>query len=117
MAAVTQIERIEEIIAQVSYKDWEFKIGPMGNSCYLQATFMADGAPQFGRKWYVSSHACRSEIVQTLLMAVLAAEEHEAREQFTYRGVALFGPHKDVESLLNVRHESRANQGDQQHGQ
>lgn len=52
-----------------------------------------------GRKWRLSPHMTRSEIVQTALMAVLAAVEHEAREEFRYRGEAIYGPHHDIEAL------------------
>jgi len=51
-------------------------------------------------KWYLSRHATESEVVLTALKGVLTALEHEAREQFTYRGVALFGPHVDVRALI-----------------
>lgn len=99
--------RIKTVVLDVTYKDWGFRVEPMGDGCYVQATFLADSTWQHGRKWYISPHACKSEIVQTLLMAVLAAEEHEAREQFLYRGAPIFGPHKDVDALLDVRHQTR----------
>ncbi len=41
----------------------------------------------------------RGEIVRTALMAVLAVEEHEARERFLWRGRAVFGPHLSLEAL------------------
>lgn len=41
-----------------------------------------------------------SELVQTALKAVLTAVEHEVREQFLYRGRAIFNPHCDVEELV-----------------
>jgi hypothetical protein len=82
----------------VSYKTWQFFVASDGS--FLQVRFSAgfDGA-QHGRKWRLSEHMTRSEIVQTALMAVLAAEEHEARERFRYRGQPIFGPHFDVEQL------------------
>ena len=45
----------------------------------------------------------KSEIVQTALMAVLAAEEHETREAFLYRGQRIFSPHYDVDQLVKLR--------------
>jgi len=62
-----------------------------GNYCYVK-----------GRKFYLSEHMIESEIVQTGLMAVLAFEEHEARENFKYKGKRLFGPHIDVNSLAGA---------------
>ena len=55
-----------------------------------------------GRKWYVSEHAIEAEVVQTCLKAVLTAIEHEAREQFMFRGVALFHPHISLDALMTA---------------
>lgn len=54
------------------------------------------------RKWLLSEHMTRSEVVQTALKAVLTVLEHEARENFKYRGAAIFGPHFDVDALSDV---------------
>lgn len=59
---------------------------------------------QRGRKWYISSFMTESEVVQTALMAVLAFEEHEARENFFYRDSRLFGPHIDNQALRSIAH-------------
>lgn len=97
---------IETIVDRIDYKPgWCVRTGRMGDGFYVQWVFDAldeagDLEPQTGRKWYVSSHATRSEVVQTLLKAVLTAEEHEAREQFRYDGVAIFGPHLDVDAMV-----------------
>ena len=64
-----------------------------------------------GRKWALSEHMTPSEIVRTAFMAALAYEEHELRESFTYKGVAIFGPHLDVEDLAK-----RAPAEDRRHG-
>lgn len=57
---------------------------------------------QHGRKWRVSEHMTNSEVVQTIFMAIMAAMEHEIREDFKYRGEAIFGPHYDVEALVGL---------------
>ena len=49
----------------------------------------------------------RGEGVQTALLAVLTAVEHEARERFTYKGQAVFGPHFDVEALAQLAADER----------
>jgi hypothetical protein len=54
------------------------------------------------RKWFLSEHMVESEIVQTALMAALAAEEHECREAFMYKGVHVFNPHISIEELMAV---------------
>jgi hypothetical protein len=56
-----------------------------------------------GRKWFLSEHMTDGEVVQTALMACLAASEHEIREQFKYRGVSIFDPHYDIERLVELR--------------
>jgi hypothetical protein len=58
---------------------------------------------QSGRKWRISDHMTKSEIVQTMLAATLAWFEHEVREAFTYRGENIFSPHYDVDQLLELR--------------
>jgi hypothetical protein len=49
--------------------------------------------------------------VQTALKAVLTAEEHEAREQFFYRGGAVFGPHINVDRLWTIADELDEREG------
>lgn len=56
-----------------------------------------------GRKWWLSEHMTDGEIVQTALMACLAASEHEIREQFKYRGESIFDHHYDIERLVELR--------------
>jgi hypothetical protein len=52
-------------------------------------------------RWYLlSRHSTESEVVQTALAACIAMAEHEAREDFHYRGAACFGPHFDVNDLV-----------------
>jgi hypothetical protein len=58
---------------------------------------------QGGRKWRISEHMTKSEIVQTMLAATLAWFEHEVREAFMYRGENIFSPHYDVDQLLELR--------------
>lgn len=56
-----------------------------------------------GRKWRLSRHMVRSEVVQTALKAILTFEEHEIRERFLYRGRAIFDPHYDIDQLWELR--------------
>jgi hypothetical protein len=101
--------RFEDVVytaaIEVAYKDWTALVGRQAEGFYVQWRFNAPcnstggDVVQKGRKWYVSPHATKSEVVQTLLKAALAAEEHEAREQFLYKGRAVYGPHPDVDVL------------------
>lgn len=100
----------QEILALVNsdvrYKDWMFFIGTTKTGAmWLQVRFetidVTTGKPYIahGRKWLLNEHMVKSELVATALKAVLAAEEHEARELFKYKGKAIYNPHIDVEML------------------
>ncbi len=113
-AQPTFSERVRNILTLVAYDSlhtgpWEFLVGStQGGDSYLQVQFNGTdaltgrAARQHGRKWYLSPHMTRSEIVQTALKAVLTAEEHEIRERFKYRGRRIFGPHFDVDALFEI---------------
>ena len=101
--------RVQNVIKRIIYKDWAFHIGKDGIGLYyMQIRFVAcdpqskPHAEWAGRKWRLSTFMTDSEIVQTALKAVLAAEEHEAREAFLYRGRAIFGPHFNVDRLWEL---------------
>ena len=109
--------RYHDLLAAIRYKDWCFAVNEMESGWfYLQVVFQALNhetgvfEPQHGRKWLLSPHMTKSELVQTAFKAVLTAEEHEARENFFYQGKPVFGPHLDVEALLEVvgRKDARA---------
>lgn len=56
-------------------------------------------------KHYLSPHMCRQEVVGTVFGAIRAAEEHETKEWFRYRGSAIFNPHLDPDALAEfARH-------------
>jgi hypothetical protein len=104
------MERAEmsEVLDLVTYRDWHFHLGEDGERNYLQVWFPAQDVLtgksewEHGRKWMLSLHMTKSELVQTALKAVLTAEEHEAREHFTYKSKRIFGPHLDVDRLLDI---------------
>ncbi len=101
------VHEARDILSQVAYRDWTFHVG----DGYLQVQFSAAANPldpaspaavMHGRKFLLSAFMTRSELIQTALLAVLQAEEHEARERFLYRGRPVFGPHFDVEKLVEL---------------
>lgn len=102
------IGQINQVLSQVKYQDWTFELtADAPGHWYLRVKFWAycpqrgEPAEWTGRKWLLSEHMTRSEIVQTAWKAVLTAVEHEAREAFTYRGKPIFGPHFNVEFLAD----------------
>lgn len=57
---------------------------------------------QRGGKYYVSRFAIKDEVVGVLWKAMQDFIIHEAREGFLYRGMRIFGPHMNVESLHHM---------------
>jgi len=106
-------KQIEEIVGQVTYKGWSFYVGDKNGVIYLQAQFdQADSFTgkverQSGRKWMLSEHMVKSEIVQTAWAAVQFAETHEMRESFKFKGRRIFGPHFDVDALTEIVDDKR----------
>lgn len=99
---------MEQVLSLVRYKNWQFHVEERGEHLYMQARFpdpdLVTGVleTQHGRKWILSKHMTRSEVVTTAFKAVLTAEEHEVRERFRYRGRMVFGPHFNVEALYDA---------------
>lgn len=100
---------IQDILDDIEYLDWEYHLyDTSGNSLYMQIHFPSidletkESCVVHSRKWMISMHMTKSEIVQTALMATLAAIEHEARENFRYQGKSIFGPHYNVDILHKV---------------
>jgi hypothetical protein len=103
---------IKHILAEIRYKDWNFDVIQGPNTAYdwpsvspmlrVRFTDPETGVTQKGRKWVLSYHMTKSEVVLTALKAVLTAEEHEARELFRYRGSKIFNPHINVDKLVEL---------------
>lgn len=105
---ITETE-LRTILQQISYRHWAIVPGRKGDMLCLQVQFDAPDPnnpgemnTQYGRKWIISPHMTKSEVVQTALKAILTAEEHEAREQFRYQGKPVFSPHFDVDRLKDL---------------
>jgi hypothetical protein len=101
------------ILVRLHFPGYKFKLGNFIDRMvsvvyFLQAEFHAPCADtgkltlQKSRKWYLSEHMTESEVVQTAFKCVLTAIEHEAREQFKYKGQAIFGPHFNVNDLVEL---------------
>ena len=102
-------EQLYKIIKQISYKNWLFNVERRKDCFVLQIRFLAEDTNYRGRiewqhcrKWFISSHACRAEVVRTAWKAVLAAEEHEAAEHFFYRGQPIHSPHLDPDAQARI---------------
>ena len=100
------MQSLRNLMRDVAYPGYEFMLARDYHRTYLQivceeGTCNVTGEPMIwkSRKWFISFHMTDSEVVQTCFKAVLTAMEHEARERFTFRGTAVFGPHLDVYQL------------------
>lgn len=107
--------KFREILGRLSYRDWTFHLGKDATGLYYLQLRWPDFdvrsdemTAHSGRKWRLSQHMTRSQVVQTALAAVLAAEEHEARERFLYLGRRIFGPHMNVDALYVLVGEDNA---------
>jgi hypothetical protein len=103
------MSRFLDITAEIQFRDWKFMIGEYDDTpgrCYLVIEFeelcIVTGQPatQRSRKWLLSEHMTRGEVVQTAWLAVRTALMHEARESFKYRDRLIFGPHFDLDALV-----------------
>jgi hypothetical protein len=102
-------ERLTIILADIKYKDWGFKLtrispssGYVQEHAVLQLIWVVDGETQKSRKWLISYHFSESEFIQTVFLAIQVAEEHETREAFKYKGVAVLGPHLDLNQKVDL---------------
>ena len=102
------INEMAAVLRDVRFGRYIFKLYDDGKLPRLQLICLDDDARTneptqwSSRKWLLSYHMTRSEIVQTALKAVLTAVEHEARERFLYRGQPIFGPHYNVDRLVDI---------------
>jgi hypothetical protein len=110
-----------ELLERVRYENYEFFVVQRDDCLYLQASFMAPNyckqgqlERQYTRQWMLHPDMTPSEFVSTAFKLVLTSVEHEARESFTYRDRAIFGPHYNVDVLHEVctapNHEHRSRQ-------
>lgn len=115
MRAVLELIRVPEFEFKIhaeSYKIWPPKLPEEESSVitklYLQGHYTEPDVrsgipePQSTRKWILSEHMTKSELVQTAFKCYATSLEHQARESFTYRGRRVFGPHCDVDKLWEL---------------
>lgn len=110
-------EDFEKIIADISIGDLEVLLKYDDERPYLQIrcengidTKTGEPTSWTSRKWMLSPHMVRSEVVRTAYKAYITAVLHEADEVFQYRRVPIYSPHMDVDMLASkFQEESRVN--------
>lgn len=105
LKSLTHVQ-VREMLDGISYLNYQFHSEECPGGFHIWITSMEEDnytgeeALQVGRKWYVSNHCTRSDVVRTAFKAVSTWSEHEAREKFKYKGARIFSPHLDVETMI-----------------
>lgn len=98
---------LAQLVEWCKYPGFTFHTRPQGDGLLAWAAFTGDGQEWTTRRQYLNPRMTRGEVVQTMLLIVLIAVEHEAREHFTFRGDAVYAPHFDPEDLRRLTPEAR----------
>jgi hypothetical protein len=92
---MSRLDQIERLVDQCECAGLNIVQHYTSDRLYLQVT----NGKWHGRKWMLSAHMTDGEVVQTVMAAVLAWYEHEAREAFKFRGKQIFSPHLSLQAL------------------
>jgi hypothetical protein len=107
------IHEMKTIIDSITYKPgWTILLRSDDGRPYIQAEVgiesdltmdptrrSTERTPWRSAKHYLSVHMCRQEVVGAVYGLIRAAEEHEMREWFRYKGASIFNPHLDPDML------------------
>lgn len=105
------IEQIKAIVVEVTYKpNWRIHfVATYDDRMFLQVevtnsvcSVSRETVNWKGGKRYLSKHMCRQEIVGVCYALIEAAEIHEMREWFRYKGASIYNPHLDPDALVEV---------------
>ena len=108
-----ELEAIRAVVRSVLCEGYTFEVTEGEGALYLQASYSerdivtGEFARQYTRKWRLSQHMVKSEVVQTCLKCVLTSAEHRVREHFLYCGERVYGPHFDVDALWEIANKRR----------
>ena len=98
-------DEMKAAIADITYEDYQFILIVKNGLHFLQGVYKEQCVDsgrmetQKTRKWVLSDHVTKSEIIQTALKLCLTSAEHRVREHFLYKGSRVFGPHFSVDDL------------------
>jgi len=104
---------IEMILSKIKYLDWTFELDSKHTawsdtqtretSHMIRVKFNApdndnpsNTTEQYGRWWVLPDNFTESDVIRTAWKAIECAVIHEAQEQFTYKGVRVLDPHRDL---------------------
>jgi len=91
-----------DAIKECRFRDWDFEVSPLPDGWKVRARFDApdnysnpeNKMTQWTRWWVIDQDCAPADVAKTLLLCVLTAVEHEAREEFFYKGKRIFSPHR-----------------------
>jgi hypothetical protein len=108
-AAGDTLHRVTEILTEIDYKTgWLMSVSIEHLVVWMTPRFLRQDVVTgewgwgTGGRGAVSEQATTSQIVQQAFGLFRAAEEHECREHFRYMGQRVFGPHIDVNALVEI---------------
>lgn len=111
-------QRVEAILSNVRFLDYTFVLHMHGADTlqlfgeYVEPdTYSGVPETQRTRRWNITPQMTDSEIVQTAFKLCLTSMEHRAREGFSYRGARVYGPHFDVNDLVELCQRGLENAG------
>ena len=96
------------IVGDIQFPEYELMVVRRGEDLVLYARYwdadIVTGklTEQKTRKWLLSWHMVPSEVVQTAFKCIMTSMEHRVREHFLYKEQRVFGPHFDVEALVDI---------------
>lgn len=104
------LQQISAILSDITYKPkWYIGLFGTPEKMYIQlsVTNSVCSVSRETTNWksgkrYLSPHMCRQEIVGTVYGLIEAAEIHEMREWFRYKGASIYNPHLDPDALVSV---------------
>lgn len=112
------MRRARKVLELVEFPGYIFSVSEAHGGVILRASYMEPdvykrGEPveQLTRKWLLSPYMTDSEIVQTVFKCCYTSFEHRCRENFTYKGKRIFGPHFNVDDLAKLCLAGRENAG------
>lgn len=102
------VEEMRVVVELISFRDYVFEILEKNGVPFLRGRYLepdiitGQDEWQYTRKWQLSEHMVKSEIVQTAFKCALTSAEHTTREHFPYRGERVYDPHFDVDALYEI---------------
>lgn len=109
--------RAQGLLQLIAFPGYTFEVRQGHGGLYMQGSYDEPCAitgnveRQHTRKWLLSPQMTDSEIVFTAFKLCLTSMEHRTREFFTYSGERIASPHFDVEDLVRLCRDGRADAG------